>query len=73
MPDVIESIRDQQVFTGELRFGTPQTFESSMSALTAGIGGIHASNNLSDEDLSRLNAQLTRLQLVVSAKWCDRK
>lgn len=51
----------------------PSGFEDGMSNLTAGIGAIQAAENITDSQLDRLNRQLTRLQMVVSLKFQERK
>lgn len=64
MPDVIESIRLVR---------DPSSFEEGLSNLAAGIGAVQAAENITDSQLDRLNKQLSRLQLVVSEKWGERK
>lgn len=64
MPDVIESIRLVR---------DPSSMEEALSLLTAAIGAAQAAENITDSQLDRLNRQLTRLQMVVSLKFQERK
>ena len=64
MTVVIESIRLVR---------DPSSFEEGLSNLAAGIGAVQAAENVTDSQLDRLNRQLTRLQMVVSLKFQERK
>lgn len=64
MPDVIQSIRLVR---------DPSSVEESLSLLTAAIGAAQAAENITDSQLDRLNKRLTRLQMVVSLKFQERK